>query len=510
MMGDRATKRKSAFDELGFDESIAALKEEIQALYLEDQIPWVVGYSGGKDSTATLQTVWMAIQDLPAERRHKPVHVISTDTLVENPVVSAWVTQSLRRINNAAEEQELPIRSHQLTPQVQDTFWVNLIGRGYPVPGVKFRWCTERMKIKPANRFIADVVKANGEAIMVLGTRKAESSKRMHRMTKLEGRRLRDHLSPNLSMPNSLVYTPVEDWTNDDVWFFLMQTPNPWGHNNKDLLVMYQGASADGECPLVVDTSTPSCGDSRFGCWVCTLVDEDKSMAAMVRHDDEKEWMRPLLYFRDKLKNADRSTRDFRRMSGNVQLFHGEPIPGPYLQKAREDWLRELLEVQTWVQEHGPDHVRDLELISLDELNEIRRLWVTEKHELEDSLPRIYEDAVGKPFPGKLKRGHSAFGASEIQILREVAGDPLHFEMVRELLATAQGYSTMARRAGLLERLEKAIRKSFYTDEADAKARAEKRQQLRETLSGQLVLEDDLEDAATGKQQPLALEVEAE
>ena len=181
-MGDRTTKRKSAFDEAGLDESIAALKEEIQALYLEDQIPWVVGYSGGKDSTATLQIVWMAIQDLPAEHRQKPVHVISTDTLVENPVVSAWVTQSLRRINHAAEEQELPIRSHQLTPQVQDTFWVNLIGRGYPVPGVKFRWCTERMKIKPANRFIADVVKANGEAIMVLGTRKAESSKRMHRM----------------------------------------------------------------------------------------------------------------------------------------------------------------------------------------------------------------------------------------------------------------------------------------------------------------------------------------
>ena len=229
----------------------------------------------------------------------------------------------------------------------------------------------------------------------------------------------------------------------------------------------------------------------------------------MVRHDDEKEWMRPLLYFRDKLKNADRSTRDFRRMSGNVQLFHGEPIPGPYVQKAREDWLRELLEVQTWVQQHGPEHVRDLELISLDELNEIRRLWVTEKHELEDSLPRIYETAVGKPYPGKLKRDHSAFGASEIQILREVAGDSLHFEMVRELLATAQGYSTMARRAGLLERLEKAIRKSFYTDEADAKARAEKRQQLRESLSGQLTLEDDLEEGSLAKQQPLALEVEA-
>lgn len=132
-------------------------------------------------------------------------------------------------LGNAAQEQQLPIKPHRLTPEVNDTFWVNLIGRGYPSPKPKFRWCTERLKIKPSNAFIRRMVRKHGEAILVLGTRKAESSGRSARMSSLETKRVRDRLSPNASLPNSLVYSPVEDWTNDDVWLFLMQRPNPWG-----------------------------------------------------------------------------------------------------------------------------------------------------------------------------------------------------------------------------------------------------------------------------------------
>jgi len=475
---------ESAFAEIGFRDTIDLLVAEIQQLYLVDEIPWVVGYSGGKDSTATLQLVWLSLQKLDAEKRKKPVHVISTDTLVENPIVSGWVGRSLRRLNEQAKSQGLPITAHQLNPQVEDTFWVNLIGRGYPAPGVKFRWCTERMKIKPANRFINDMVKQNGEAILVLGTRKAESSKRKNRMVKLEGKRIRDRLSPNLSLPNSLVYSPVEDWTNDDVWMFLMQVQNPWGHNNKELLTMYQGASADGECPLVLDTSTPSCGDSRFGCWVCTLVDKDKSMSAMIQNDHEKEWMLPLLDLRDKLKEADRTTRDFRRMQGHVQLFHGEPIPGPYTQSSRETWLRDLLTAQEWIRQHGPDYVRDVQLITLPELQEIRRLWVVEKHEVEDTLPGIYKETTGREYPGASLHEHSAFGANEVAQLREMCGDDtLHFELVRELIDTEQRHRNMARRSGLFDKLESALRRGFYEDPEDAKQRAVRRQQAKDDPS---------------------------
>ena len=266
---------ESAFKDGGFNACVEAIQEEIRTLYLDDNVPWILGYSGGKDSTATLQLIWSAIAALPIEKRKKTIHVISTDTLVENPVVAAWVEHSLKVMKQASDDQKMPITPHRLTPTVSDSFWVNLIGKGYPAPRHKFRWCTERLKIKPSNTFILNMIKLSGEAILVLGTRKAESTRRAANMTKLEAGRLRNRLSNNASLPGSLVYTPVESWTNDDVWFYLMQIANPWGFSNRDLLGMYAGASADGECPLVVDTSTPSCGDSRFGCWVCTLVEKD-------------------------------------------------------------------------------------------------------------------------------------------------------------------------------------------------------------------------------------------
>jgi DNA sulfur modification protein DndC len=481
--------RKSAFAEFGFKQTVTDLLDDIRELYLSDSIPWVVGYSGGKDSTAVLQLIWLALKELPFEQRQKAVHVISTDTLVENPIVAAWVNQSLTTMREGAERDRMPVYPHRLTPEVTNSFWVNLIGKGYPAPRPKFRWCTERLKINPSNAFITNVVRESGETILVLGIRKAESSARAAAMKRHERLRTRERLSPSGSLPNSLIFSPIEDWSNDDVWMFLMQMPNPWGYNNKDLLTMYQGASADGECPLVVDTSTPSCGDSRFGCWVCTMVDKDKSMSAMIQNDEEKEWMLPLLQLRDELDvQDDRHLRDFRRMNGLVQIFNGRNIAGPYTQKSREHWLRRVLEAQTWIRRNAPESVRNIELITLAELHEIRRIWVTEKHELEDNLPRIYEEATGEEFAAEKLDANLIFGAEEIEILREICGEnQIRFELSRELLGIAQRYRTQSRRAGLYDALERCLRRNFYTDEADAVDRALRRQEaVEKARSGEM------------------------
>ena len=464
----------SAFDGLGFDTVVDSVIAEMQNLYCEDSIPWVVGYSGGKDSTATLQLVWLALLDMHPNKRHKPIHVISTDTLVENPVVATWVNHSLERIAKSAQDQELPIKAHRLTPEITDTFWVNLIGKGYPAPRPKFRWCTDRMKINPSNRFIRSVVRSDGEAIVVLGTRKAESRARRSRMAEMETHRVRDLLVPNASLPNSLVYTPISTWNNDDVWLFLMQIANPWGNDNKDLLTMYSGASPDGECPLVIDTSTPSCGDSRFGCWTCTLVDKDKSMSAMIQNDVEKEWMLPLLEIRNALDLVDdRHLRDFRRMNGKVQLFKNAPIPGPYTQDSREMWLGMVLEAQTWIRRNGPEGIQDIALVSLDELHEIRRIWVYEKHEIEDNLPEIYRKVTGDEFPGMALDDHLPLGKTEMRILRSLCqNDRLHYELIRELLDIERNYRGMSRRSGLYASLDDAFVRHFYEDEEDATVRA--------------------------------------
>lgn len=485
--------KNTAFSD-GIQMAIDAAIEDVVDLYKSDDKPWVIGYSGGKDSTAILQLVWTAVSQMGKDELTKPIHVISTDTLVENPIVAQWVGHSLDVMKKSAEEQQLPIIPHKLTPAIDDSFWVNLIGRGYPAPRHKFRWCTSRIKINPSNDFITNIVQEHGEAILVLGTRKAESASRSKTMSNKETNkyhktRIRDKISPNASLPNALVYTPIETWSNDDVWLFLMQFKNPWGYNNKDLLAMYSGATEGGECPLVVDTSTPSCGDSRFGCWVCTLVDQDKSMAAMVQNDQEKEWMLPLLKFRNMLdfrtgergeakekKDNDRELRDFRRMSGNIQIFMDRLIHGPYKQSARENFLTELLKAQEHVRKKGPPEVRDIELITMDELAEIRRVWVIEKHEIEDSLPKIYETATGRQLPLPALDENLPFGEEEIAILRETCGsDELQYELIRDCIDIERRYSTMLKRAGLFNELEDTIQRNFYIDEEDAESMALRR-----------------------------------
>lgn len=475
-------------------EDIQALTTEIQELYCLDAIPWIIGFSGGKDSSTVIQLIWNAIAALPPEKRTKIIHVITTDTLVENPIVSAWVHKSLEQLKIAAQEKGMPIKPHLLKPEIQDTFWVNLIGKGYPAPRNQFRWCTPRLKINPANHFIREMVRSHGETILVLGTRKAESIKRAATMEKHQAGRVRDRLSPNSSLPNSLIYTPIEDWSNNEVWIYLNQWQNPWGQSNKDLFTMYRGATADNECPLVIDTSTPSCGDSRFGCWVCTMVSQDKSMEAMIQNDEEKEWMQPLLDIRNELDvQNDRDRRDFRRISGNVQLFERnidgkisvEPIPGPYTKEWREHWLRRVLTAQTEVRRNASKQLRNITLITPEELSEIRRIWLEEKHEFDDSLPRIYHEVTGEIFRDSRPGANtSLLGSDEWAVLEEICdSDAMHLELMAKLLDTERQYRTMARRNGIYDALEKCFETSSRSKE-EAIANAHYRRDLK-TAAGE-------------------------
>ncbi len=281
-------------------ESLKKLIELIQRNYLSDGRPWVIGYSGGKDSTCVLQLTWIALSKLPKEQLSKDVYVISSDTLVEAPLIVNQIAQNHRLIIKAAEKQGLPFKAHMVVPQVTDTFWANIIGRGYPVPYSNFRWCTDRMKIQPTTRFIEDKVTQYGEVVILLGARRQESSTRAQVM---ENRKdLGNRLSRHKDLANAFVFTPVEDWSEQDVWTYLLNSKNPWGANNKELKTMYLNAQS-GECPLVIDKSTPSCGGGRFGCWTCTVVNKDKSMEALVENGED--WMEPMMDFRISLSNLE-------------------------------------------------------------------------------------------------------------------------------------------------------------------------------------------------------------
>ena len=447
----------------------------IQNLYLADDIPWMIGYSGGKDSTAAVQLVWMAIEQLPERDRKKTIHIMNTDTLVESPVVSKWVDKSLKSMKDESEKKGLPFVPTKLIPDYNNTFWVNLIGRGYPFPRMKYRWCTDRLKIQPVNNFIKNKIVEHGEIILVLGTRKQESTRRNRTMTNLEKRRVRELLSPNPTLANELVFSPMEDWSDDDVWSFLLQYKNPWNYSNMDLMTMYRGATADNECPLQVDKSAPTCGKSRFGCWVCTMVEKDKSMEAMILNDQEKEWMSILLEFRNEFGNeeGDRERRSFRRIRGNLQGNYGKLFHGPYKKEVREYWLERLLNIQKEIQENGPEEFSDLELIRIPELQAIRRIWVNDKHEFDDSLPKIYEKVVGKEFEDPEWIHYENFEAEEWNILKEVCeemfpDEELAFEMMYSLVDVESKSSGVNQRKGILDSVNSIIGKTCYKNEEDA------------------------------------------
>ncbi len=212
---------------------------EIKDQYLADDTPWIVGFSGGKDSTTLLQLTFFALLELQKEGKtlHKEIHVLCNDTMVENPAVARWIDDTLEKIRTGGEDYNFPIKVVKVSPVLGDTFWINLIGKVYPSPNRFFRWCTERMKINPTNKYIKDILGDNGEAIILRGTRKAESTNRKASMARHERKysRLRKH-----QLPGVFVFAPIADLTDDHVWTYLLQVPSPWRGDNRKLFTLYR------------------------------------------------------------------------------------------------------------------------------------------------------------------------------------------------------------------------------------------------------------------------------
>tara|TARA_Y100000588_G_scaffold107970_1_gene118314 strand:- start:17020 stop:18450 length:1431 start_codon:yes stop_codon:yes gene_type:complete len=448
-------------------ERLDQILELIQKNYLADSRPWVVGYSGGKDSTCVLQLIWHAIEKLPENERTKTVYVLSSDTLVEAPAIVNQLTKSQEKINQAAKERGLPFEASIVVPDADNTFWVNLIGRGYPAPYKTFRWCTDRMKIAPASEFIKQKVAQYGEVIISLGARKSESATRGQVMA--NRRELGNRLSRHNDLPNAWVFTPIEDWSTDDVWTYIINTPSPWGYNNRELITMYRNAQA-GECPLVIDKSTQSCGGGRFGCWTCTVVQRDRSMEAMVENGET--WMQPMLDFRDWLTATQDpekkgEIREHRRRTGRIQFDENNGkkkiIWGPYKISMRQEILRRLLQAQKQVQKESPDP--DIELIRKEELHKIRQLWIHDEGDWEDSLPKIYSEVMGDTLDW-LTDDWSGMGGTEKELLTEICSkNGINPILLTELFDVEKAYHGMSRRSGIYGKIGAVLRKDWRSRE---------------------------------------------
>lgn len=465
---------------------LAEYVAEVQRIYCADKRPWVIGYSGGKDSSAVLTLVYLALLGLPPELRHKDVFVVSSDTLVETPVVVDLIIRTMDQIEKGAKRDALPITSHPVVPKTHETFWVNLLGKGYPAPTRSFRWCTERMKINPVSDFIKDKVSQFEEVIVVLGSRSSESASRAQVIAKhkIDGTRLARHTT----LANAFIYTPIDTWDVEDVWKLLRgafkyapddveEWENPWGGNNRPLWTLYMDSSGQGECPLVIDDSTPSCGNSRFGCWTCTVVTKDRAMESLIQNGED--WMLPLLKFRNQLAlttdPAQKDTyRNYKRRTGKVSYQYAKEgeelsaerkhVPGPYWLKYRKEWLKELLEMERDLNLRG----HTITLITKSELHAIRQQWLTDPNEPDwnDSLPALYREVYGEDLDWLID-DQSRFNASDAELLAQLSqGYDVEPEMVMKLIELEISLEGLSRRQGVFAKIGTILKQDWGSLEA--------------------------------------------
>ena len=437
-----------------YSERIDFIIDEIldQYMYADTSYrPWIIGFSGGKDSTVLLTLTWLALKKIKEQtpvpfQLRRPIYVVCNDTLVENPIISSYVDDVLEQIQKAAREQDLPIFVRKTIPRLEDSFWVNVIGKGYPVPNTAFRWCTEKMKIKPTARFITEQVDECGEAIVLIGTRKAESATRARSIKKHEihGQRLTHHTL----LKNTFVYAPIKELMLEEIWYIINAIPSPWGYDNSVLFNIYLDASADDyECPTVVtDKSHGSCGQSRFGCWVCTVVKDDKSMRSLINKG--REWMQPLYDFRKQLdeerniiENRIPFRRDGRRAVNDM---------GPYVFGYRASILKRLLQVQYELQQKD----LNIKLISDQELIAIQVNWYRDFnfiYQVSDIYKSIYKDSF-------VMDNEKQKNKLEADLMRKVCEDNIEEgELIEQLLLLQKSKSLMQRRRGLKSEIESRL-----------------------------------------------------
>lgn len=441
------------------ENTLEELIEEIQYVYRSDNRPWVIGYSGGKDSTTVVELVYKMLQMLPDWQRHKKVYIVSSDTRIENPLIKIYLNKMNELIGQAAERDGIPIVSTMVMPPANNSFWANVIGRGFPTPRVNgtFRWCTDRLKINPSADYIREVIKKEGnEVVVLLGVRKAESIARKRR---IEGRELANRLmNRHETIQDAYVYNPIVELTTDDVWDVLLRLDGgetPWGSNNNGLVSLYADADS-GECPFAgihAGGQTQSCGNSRFGCWVCTVVKEDKSLNGFIKSGHRE--LIPLSEFRSWLMSIrdDDDKREKKRRNGTVyETKDGQMGYGPFTWEARQLILTKLIETQ---QRMG------YELITVEELKAIDEIWDAELDLSRRTLVELYEKLTGVKLPWYQYKEPLIDAETVAELERLAEENDVPFDLVRNIILSVNYNKNFSNQKIMKEALERLLNQQW-------------------------------------------------
>ena len=429
--------------------------QEMALVYRHDKRPWLIGYSGGKDSTLLCCLVMEMLQRLTPYQRHKTVYIVSSDTMVENPIVKNYMHRMSAMIN--ATGKELKVKADIIYPEVADTFWSRVIGLGYPTPEAPgFRWCTERLKIHPMNKYTLDTIKTNGQVVLLLGVRKAESTYRANniRSREIEGK----ILVPHTDIEGAHVYNPLTEIPNELVWKFLLKdnSRTPWGSDNKYLFSLYQGENLGEEQSVIGEIDKdkiPVTGHSRFGCWICTMVKEDKSLKAFI--DRGETWLEPLRDFRNWLieLRATPSARETKRRNGQMyKKADGEYGLGPFTMASRVEILRRLLQLEV-------DY--NFELITIEELKYIDKTWDDEGDLSRRTLVDLYYEIKGKHLPWDDYKV-PVFSEEVIdEIKKQCAENNVEFELISKLIVEIEANKNYTKGSRVTKAFDRIINQGW-------------------------------------------------
>lgn len=334
-------------------EDISSITNVIKDYYIEDDGVWIIGFSGGKDSSLVTKLVLSAIKDLPSKNT-KPIKILYCDTGVEIPIFKDYISWTLRNIEEESKLEGIVVSSHAVRPKIDDHFFVKVIGRGYHPPTNKFRWCTDKLRINPIQVAIREAADKTNPTV-ILGTRYDESGERDKILSKYSTNK--PYIFRQAGYSKTKLFCPIANFKTDDVWDALSTINFPTSIDINRLSEIYKKIS--NECPIIRLPNSNPCSNGRFGCWTCTVIRKDKATRNLISNGHIN--LKPLLDFRDWLiKIRDKSEyRCSQRRNGVKGL-------GPFRLSARKKILDKLLDAQA---QSG------FRLIRADELLKIEELW---------------------------------------------------------------------------------------------------------------------------------------
>jgi len=289
------------------NETPEAIALQAIGAFMDAGRPAIVLFSGGKDSSVLLNLALTAAVE-QVRRGHRPLVVIAhSDVGVENPEIQRLVAGEIAKASRFAREHGVTAVVRVAKPAFWDSFPVRVIGgRALPTFPDSRRDCQTDLKRLPNERELALIERellAKGwqKPVLMTGVRRDES---VVRGAAVKGRGEKA-VTLWTDKECRLRLSPLLEWAVDDVWQYLGLANAgviPSYSRFEETMQTYQAAGGS-SCVVVADAEmqkhSKPCS-SRFGCWVCTAVREDKSLRQMIETDrDRYGYLAPLAALRD-------------------------------------------------------------------------------------------------------------------------------------------------------------------------------------------------------------------